>query len=80
MDQRGSNGVILVTTKKGLPGVTRVNFTTTYGVSEAFRTIPMMNGEQFANLNREANRLGANGQSGRAAWGDVGSRQFLMMP
>ena len=70
---RGSNGVILVTTKKGLPGVTRVNFTTTYGVSEAFRTIPMMNGQQFADMKREANRLGANGQSGRAAWGDTGS-------
>jgi len=70
---RGSNGVILVTTKKGLPGVTRVNFTTTYGVSEPFRTIPMMNGAQFADLKREANRLAANGQSGRAAWGAPGS-------
>src|SRR5688572_29324176 len=33
----------------------------------------MMNGEQFANLKREANRLAANGQSGRAAWGADGS-------
>ena len=70
---RGSNGVILVTTKRGTPGVTRVNFTTTYGITEPFRTIPMMNGAQFADLKREANRLAANGQSGRAAWGDVGS-------
>ena len=70
---RGSNGVILVTTKRGTPGVTNVNFTTTYGVTEPFRTIPMMNGAQFAEMKREANRLAANGQSGRAAWGDVGS-------
>ena len=70
---RGSNGVILVTTKRGEPGETKVNFKTTYGVTEPFRTIPMMNGEQFAALKREANRLAANGQSGRAAWGDVGS-------
>ncbi|MBA4058147.1 MAG: hypothetical protein C0490_25755, partial [Marivirga sp.] len=49
---RGSNGVILVTTKRGRPGVTRINFTTTYGVSQAWRTIPMMNGEQFADLKR----------------------------
>jgi TonB-linked SusC/RagA family outer membrane protein len=70
---RGSNGVILVTTKRGRPGVTEVNFTTTYGISEAFRTIPMMNGAQFADLKREANRVASNGQSGRAAWGDVGS-------
>ncbi len=70
---RGSNGVILVTTKRGRPGVTRVNFSTTYGVTEAFRTIPMMNGAQFADLKREANRVNAAGQSGRTAWGDVGS-------
>jgi TonB-linked SusC/RagA family outer membrane protein len=70
---RGSNGVILVTTKRGRPGVTRINFTTTYGVSQAWRTIPMMNGEQFAGLKREANRLDASGKSGRSAWGDAGS-------
>jgi TonB-linked SusC/RagA family outer membrane protein len=70
---RGSNGVILVTTKRGTPGETRVSFKTTYGITEPFRTIPMMNGAQFADLKREANRLAANGQSGRAAWGDVGS-------
>jgi TonB-linked SusC/RagA family outer membrane protein len=70
---RGSNGVILITTKRGIPGETRVSFKTTYGITEPFRTIPMMNGAQFADLKREANRLAANGQSGRAAWGDVGS-------
>jgi TonB-linked SusC/RagA family outer membrane protein len=33
----------------------------------------MMNGEEFANLKREANRLDASGKSGRTAWGDTGS-------
>ena len=70
---RGSNGVILITTKRGEPGKTSVNFSTSYGIAEPFKLIPMMNGEQFANLKREANRLAANGQSGRAAWGDTGS-------
>lgn len=70
---RGSNGVILITTKRGEAGKTSVNFSTSYGVAEPFKLIPMMNGEQFANLKREANRLAANGQSGRAAWGDAGS-------
>ena len=32
-----------------------------------------MNGAQFADLKREANRVAANGQSGRAAWGAEGS-------
>ena len=70
---RGSNGVILITTQRGEPGKTTVNFTTSYGVTEPFRTIPMMNGAQFADLKREANRVAANGQSGRAAWGAEGS-------
>lgn len=70
---RGSNGVILVTTKRGEPGKVKVHFSTTYGVSQPYRLVPMMNGAQFADLKREANRLDAKGQSGRAAWGDAGS-------
>jgi TonB-linked SusC/RagA family outer membrane protein len=70
---RGSNGVILITTKRGDANKTRVSFTTTYGISQPFKLIPMMNGEEFAALKREANRLDANGKSGRAAWGDTGS-------
>ncbi|HMG89237.1 MAG TPA: TonB-dependent receptor [Chryseolinea sp.] len=70
---RGSNGVILVTTKRATPGTTKVNFSTSYGVTTPFKLIPMMNGEEFAQMKREANRLNAAGASGRTAWGDVGS-------
>lgn len=70
---RGSNGVILITTKRGEPGKTRVSFKTTYGVTQPFKLIPMMNGQEFAALKREANRLDINGKSGRTAWGDTGS-------
>lgn len=70
---RGSNGVILITTKRGAPGKTSVNYKGTYGITQPYKLIPMMNGQEFADLKREANRLAANGQSGRAAWGDVGS-------
>lgn len=70
---RGSNGVILITTKRGKPGKTTVNYTSSYGVSTPFKTIPMMNGEEFAAMKREANRRDANNASGRAAWGDAGS-------
>ena len=70
---RGSNGVILITTKRGDPKKTSVNFSTSYGIAEPFKLVPMMNGQQFADLKREANRLGADGKSGRAAWGDAGS-------
>jgi TonB-linked SusC/RagA family outer membrane protein len=70
---RGSNGVILITTKRGDPKKTTVNFSTSYGVSQPFKLIPMMNGQEFAELKREANRLGADGKTGRTAWGDAGS-------
>ncbi|MDQ2657535.1 MAG: SusC/RagA family TonB-linked outer membrane protein, partial [Bacteroidota bacterium] len=70
---RGSNGVILITTKRGEPGKTTINYTGTYGITEPYKLIPMMNGQQYADLKREANRLDASGKSGRAAWGDVGS-------
>jgi TonB-linked SusC/RagA family outer membrane protein len=70
---RGSNGVILITTKRGDPKKTTVNFSTSYGITQPFRLIPMMNGQEFADLKREANRLDAAGKSGRSAWGDTGS-------
>ena len=70
---RGSNGVILITTKRGEPGKTNVNYSGSYAITQPDQLIPMMNGAQFADLKREANRLAANGQSGRAAWGDTGS-------
>ena len=35
---RGSNGVILVTTKRATPGTTKVNFSTSYGVTDTFQT------------------------------------------
>lgn len=71
---RGSNGVILITTKRGKSGKTTVTYTGSYGVTEPFKTIPMMNGEQFAAMKREANRLDAANKSGRTAWGDTGSK------
>jgi TonB-linked SusC/RagA family outer membrane protein len=71
---RGSNGVILITTKRGKKGKTTVNYNGTYGVSSVFKTIPMMNGAEFADLKREANRLDAANKTGRTAWGDTGSK------
>lgn len=70
---RGSNGVILITTKRGEPNDISVNFSTSYGISQIYRKAPMMNATQFADLKREANRLDANGKTGRAAWGNTGS-------
>jgi TonB-linked SusC/RagA family outer membrane protein len=71
---RGANGVVLITTKRGKGGKTNVTYSGYYGVTQPFKTIDVMDGEQFAAFKREANRLNAAGGSvGRAAWGAPGS-------
>lgn len=70
---RGANGVVLITTKRGKAGKTTVNYSSYYGVTQVFNKFPMMNGEQFADLKREASRVTAAGVSGRTAWGAPGS-------
>ncbi len=53
---RGANGVILITTKRGEPGETKVTYNGYYGISNALRTADMMNGAEFAALKRESRR------------------------
>ena len=53
---RGANGVILITTKRGEPGETKVTYNGYYGISNALRTADMMNGAQFAAMKRESRR------------------------
>lgn len=56
---RGANGVILITTKRGTVGDTKVTYSTHYGVTSATRLVDMMDGEEFAALKRESRRRGA---------------------
>ncbi|QIH34479.1 SusC/RagA family TonB-linked outer membrane protein [Sphingobacterium sp. DR205] len=51
---KGANGVILITTKKGRSGKIRTEFTTSYGISEAFSNIKLMNKEQYLYMRRSA--------------------------
>ncbi|WP_082026595.1 TonB-dependent receptor [Flammeovirga sp. OC4] len=44
---RGSNGVILITTKKGEPGKSKINYSNYFGVSNVARKIDMMDGDQY---------------------------------
>lgn len=52
---RAANGVVLVTTKKGVPGETRVSFSSYYGLQKApeERRLKMMNAVQFAQFKNE---------------------------
>ncbi len=50
---RGSNGVILITTKKGKKGETTISYDAYYGVSNAAREVPMLNAKQYAQIMNE---------------------------
>lgn len=56
---RGANGVILITTKRGRVGDTKVSYSSHFGITSATRLVDMMNGEEFAALKRESRRIGA---------------------
>lgn len=51
---QGSNGVILITTKKGGTNETRINFNAQYGVSDVPRQINMLEAAEYATLRNEA--------------------------
>jgi TonB-linked SusC/RagA family outer membrane protein len=53
---RGANGVILITTKKGMAGKPKVSFGMYYGVSDVAGYPKPMTGPQYADLKRQANR------------------------
>lgn len=51
---RGSNGVILVTTKGGVKGETTVTLDAYVGIKNSYKALDMMNSEQFYNFIMEA--------------------------
>lgn len=53
---RGANGVVIITTKKGVPGKTSINFDSYYGISKPIDLYNIMNGEQYAEYKRESRR------------------------
>lgn len=53
---RGSNGVILVTTRRGIEGQTFIDYTGQVGFQRVANTVDMMNAQQYIELQREAAR------------------------
>lgn len=51
---KGSNGVLLITTKKGFSGKTRFNFSTKYDVRREANTIPLLNSSQYVAMIQDA--------------------------
>ena len=46
---RGANGVIIITTKKGVRGITKVNYNNFIGMRSAARIVDMANAREYAN-------------------------------
>jgi TonB-linked SusC/RagA family outer membrane protein len=53
---RGANGVVLITTRQGRAGTTNITYDSYAGYQEPVRRVRMMNGPEFAEHKREANR------------------------
>lgn len=51
---RGSNGVVLITTKRGKSGKARFNFDAYTGVQSVTKKLDLLNGDQFVELLRES--------------------------
>jgi TonB-linked SusC/RagA family outer membrane protein len=51
---RGANGVVLITTKKGISGNTKLNFTLQKGISQASHRREFLNAEQYVSYFEEA--------------------------
>lgn len=47
---RGSNGVVLITTKKGASGGLKINYNVQYGVQEAANKLDMLTGEEYRDV------------------------------
>ncbi|RAI94131.1 SusC/RagA family TonB-linked outer membrane protein [Algoriphagus yeomjeoni] len=55
---RGSNGVVLITTKRGSVGKTVVSLDAYYGINKELGRIDVFNGPEFAEYKRESRRAG----------------------
>ena len=51
---RGANGVVIITTKRGVDGATKITFTGTMGISQIARRYDVMNSLEFLRINRIA--------------------------
>src|SRR5437870_4362107 len=57
---RGANGVVLISTRQGSAGPTTFTYDSYVGMQQERSRVPMMNGQQYAQLKRDANRTVGN--------------------
>ena len=65
---RGSNGVVIITTKSGKSGASKIDFSLNTGVQQVERTLEVLNAREFANfINESRNNAWVNSAAGRSA-------------
>jgi TonB-linked SusC/RagA family outer membrane protein len=64
---RGANGVVLISTKKGKSGTPQFSFDAYYGIQQAWRTLDLLEGEEYVKLVIETNYNNKKGKSPLAA-------------
>ncbi|OOG77209.1 hypothetical protein B0E43_06345 [Algoriphagus sp. A40] len=65
---RGSNGVILITTKSGKSGMSKIDFSISTGVQQVEKTLDVLNATEFAHyINESRNNAWVNSGPGRSA-------------
>ena len=67
---RGANGVIMVTTKRGKPGKTKIDFNTSYSSQKEINRLDLLNADQFAAYISEA-RPGFVSAGANTDWQDM---------
>lgn len=67
---RGANGVIMVTTKKGKPGKTQINFNTSFSAQNEINRLDLLNADQFTDYISEA-RPGFESAGFNTDWQDL---------
>lgn len=65
---RGSNGVVIITTKSGKSGVSKIDFSLSTGVQQVEKTLDILNAREFATyINESRNNAWINSAPGRSA-------------
>lgn len=52
---RAANGVVVITTKRGVPGKSKISFSTYFGTSSATKMLPVLNGKEYQDYVNELN-------------------------
>lgn len=77
---RGSNGVVLITTKSGKSGASKIDFNLSTGVQQVEKTLDMLNAREYAiYMNEARNNAWINSAPGRLA-SDPNSVRLLSTP